>query len=80
MPVPRAAAREVIRNYSLWIESPTSASTILRASEISELAQLSFWDSLILASAEQDHAEVLLTEDLTHGQTIAGVRIANPFV
>jgi len=35
---------------------------------------------MILASAEQDGAAELLSEDLSHGQIIAGVKISNPFV
>jgi len=35
---------------------------------------------MILAAAEQDHASQLLSEDLTHGQVFAGVRIVNPFL
>lgn len=79
VPLPVSAAREIIRTYRVWVKQDTTAETILRATEISELAQLSFWDSLILAAAEQSGAGVLLSEDLNHGQVIAGVRIVNPF-
>lgn len=79
VPLPVSAAREIIRTYRVWVKQDTTAETILRATEISELAQLSFWDSLILAAAEQSGAGILLSEDLNHGQVIAGVRIVNPF-
>lgn len=79
VPLPVSAAREIIRTYRVWVKQDTTAETILRATEISELAQLSFWDSLILAAAEQSGAGVLLSEALNHGQVIAGVRIVNPF-
>jgi predicted nucleic acid-binding protein len=52
-PLDKGTAREVIRTYGLWIENPATAATILRASEIGEGSQLSFWDSMILASAEE---------------------------
>ena len=78
-PLPRAEAREIIRNYALWVEHPTTATTVARASELEELAQLSFWDALIVASAEAHGAHELISEDLQHGQTIAGVRVRNPF-
>ena len=78
-PLPRSVAREVIRNYGQWVESAITPATVVRASEISEAWMLSFWDSMILAAAEQDEAEVLLTEDLNHGQVVAGIRILNPF-
>jgi predicted nucleic acid-binding protein len=79
-PVPLAKAREVLRLYRSWIRHETTADTVLRATEISELAQLSFWDGLIVASAEEAGCVELLTEGLAHGQTIAGTRIVNPFV
>jgi predicted nucleic acid-binding protein len=78
-PLARSVAREVIRNYGIWVESAITPSTVVRASEISEAWMLSFWDSMILAAAEQDGAEELLTEDLNHGQVIVGIRVVNPF-
>ncbi len=79
-PLARSVAREVIRNYGLWVESAITPSTVVRASEISEAWKLAFWDSMIVAAAEQDGAEQLLSEDLKHGQVIAGVRVVNPFL
>lgn len=76
----RTSAREVVRTYTPWVHYPTTPETILRASEISELAQISFRDSLIVASAEQAGASQLYTEDLNAGQIIAGVEIVNPLV
>jgi predicted nucleic acid-binding protein len=79
-PLARSRAREVIRNYALWVESPITSSTVVRASEISEGWNLAFWDGMILAAAEQESADQLLSEDLTHGQIVAGIRIVNPFL
>ena len=42
--------------------------------------RLSFWDGMIVAATEQNGASELWTEDLSHGQVIAGVTIVNPFV
>lgn len=50
-----------------------------RAIEISILHRLSFWDGLILSAASGARCEKILTEDMNHGQTIAGVLIENPF-
>ena len=79
MPLATSAAREVVRDYSAWVESSITAATIVRASEISEVWQISFWDAMILAAAEQSGAERLLTEDLNAGEKIAGIEIVNPF-
>ena len=40
--------------------------------------KLSFWDSLIVVSAESAKCELLYTEDLNEGQIIRGVKIVNP--
>ena len=50
-----------------------------RATDISAFHQLSFWDSLIISTAEAARCETLLTEDMNDGQIIEGVRIVNPF-
>jgi predicted nucleic acid-binding protein len=79
VPLAAVAAREVVRDYASWVESSITAATIMRGSEISEVWQISFWDGMILAAAEQSGAERLLTEDLNAGEKIAGVEIVNPF-
>jgi predicted nucleic acid-binding protein len=35
---------------------------------------------MIFAAAEQDNAFEVLSEDLTHQQLIAGIRVVNPFL
>jgi predicted nucleic acid-binding protein len=77
---PRASAREIVQIYAPWVQSPTTPETILRASDLCESARLSFWDALIVASAEQAGASQLYSEDLNAGQIVAGVKIVNPLV
>jgi predicted nucleic acid-binding protein len=52
---------------------------ILSASDLQRLYGLSFWDALIVKSAAVSNCARLLTEDLSHGQVIEGVRVENPF-
>lgn len=78
-PLVRATAREVVKTYAVWVQDATTPETITRAIDIADLARLYFWDALIVASAEQCGASRLLTEDLNHGQQIAGIHIENPF-
>jgi predicted nucleic acid-binding protein len=77
-PLAPSEARAIVRDFSLWVRSFLTAATVVRGSEISETWRISFWDGLIVASAEQDAAGELLSEDLGHGQVIAGVRVRNP--
>jgi predicted nucleic acid-binding protein len=60
------------------VREPTTPATVTRAIDIGALAQICFWDALIVASAEQAGATTLYSEDLAAGQTIAGVTIVNP--
>jgi predicted nucleic acid-binding protein len=40
--------------------------------------KLSFWDSLIIITAESAKCDLLYSEDLNHGQVIRNVKIVNP--
>jgi len=79
-PVARPAAREVVTGYAPWIRTPTTAATVTRAADIADIAQISFWDALIVASAEEATATIICSEDLNPGQIIAGIRIDNPLL
>jgi predicted nucleic acid-binding protein len=80
IPVARSTAREVVSSYAAWIREATTADTVLRASDIADMAQISFWDALIFASAEQVGATHLYSEDLNSGQMIVGIKIINPLL
>jgi predicted nucleic acid-binding protein len=49
------------------------------AARLTTEARISFWDSLILIAAARSGAATICTEGLQQGQTIAGVKILNPF-
>jgi predicted nucleic acid-binding protein len=50
------------------------------AIELSWRYRISYWDGAILAAAERLGAEIVYTEDLSHGQTYGPVRVVNPFL
>jgi len=51
------------------------------ASQLRLMHHFSFWDSLIVASAIEAGCHTLLTEDMQHGQLVAGqITILNPFL
>lgn len=78
-PIALAQARDIIRAYGTWVVHDTDVASVLRATDLMELTGYSFWDSLILASAEASGAELLYSEDMQHGQKVAGLEIRNPF-
>lgn len=55
------------------------ADEILAAVDLHRLHGLSLWDALVVRTAATAGCERLLSEDLTHGRVVAGVRIENPF-
>jgi predicted nucleic acid-binding protein len=69
-----------VSTYGAWIREPTTAKTVTRAIDIAGMAQIQFWDALIVACAEDAQATQLYSEDLNSGQSIAGVKIVNPLV
>jgi len=79
-PVATSTAREVVNTYGAWIRETTTADTVVRATHIAEMEQISFWDALIVASAEQVGAAEIYSEDLNAGHTIAGILIVNPLI
>jgi predicted nucleic acid-binding protein len=77
-PLPKPVARMVVNSYAVWCVETTPAE-ISTAFRIEDESRIGFWDALIVASAAKSGASRILSEDLNAGQTIAGIRIENPF-
>jgi len=71
--------REAIRDFLTWEIVVNSAESVLRALEIEVRYRISFWDAMIVQSAESAGCEVLYSEDLSHGQEYSGVLVIDPF-
>jgi len=78
-PLDKLTARGIIKRYFTWDISINDSEIILQASEIEEGYKISFWDALIVAAAFAQNSDIILTEDLNHGQYIEGIFIKNPF-
>ena len=78
-PLTKESARLVVSTYTIWCIETTSAE-ISNAFRIEDESRIGFWDALIVASALKSGASRILSEDMNAGQTIAGIRIENPFV
>lgn len=57
----------------------SSPRLFLEALHIRTQHQFSWYDSLIVAAAQQANCSVLYTEDMQHGRRIGELRIENPF-
>ena len=77
--MPRPQLREAI---SALLDLPlvvVGAAEITSAIDSEGRYSLSFWDALILAAAESGGADIVYSEDLSHGQQYGGVTVRNPF-
>lgn len=72
-------ARDIMNSLSFEIVI-VNPELIQRGIDYSLLYRLSFWDGLILASAENAKCSTLWSEDLNPGQIIRNTKIINPFV
>jgi len=72
-------AKEIVADFLKWQVVINDGESILTAIELVEKHHFSFWDSLIIDAALKSDATVLLSEDLSHGRTVNGLRIKNPF-
>jgi predicted nucleic acid-binding protein len=70
----------VIAFYEKYAVTDIDRSTLLTASELREKYSLSFWDSMIVASALHAGCEILYTEDMQDGLEVEGqLTVVNPF-
>ncbi len=79
-PLDAKAVRAIVTDYKAWEVVTHSADSILEALEIEERYPISFLDALIVQAADASGAEVLYSEDLSHGQAYRGVRVVNPLL
>lgn len=78
-PLSTAEARATCEDFVRWSIAP-SVNDILSAFHWEEQVRINFWDAMIVAAAARSGAERLLTEDLNHNQSIAGMLVVNPFL
>jgi predicted nucleic acid-binding protein len=73
-------AKEVMHAIGSAFETVLITPEIInRGVDGSILWQVSFWDALVLACAEDAACSVVFSEDLNSGQRYGGVRVENPF-
>jgi predicted nucleic acid-binding protein len=74
-----AHIREQLHCYRQFDLAAVTPDTMELALELHKRHSLSYWDALILASAQIAGCAVLLTEDMGTGEVLAGVQLLNPF-
>jgi len=79
-PMDAGAAQAIIRDLCTWEVVMIAGDDIVEGIDLAIKHHLSFWDAMILETALNGGASLLLSEDLTHGRTIDGLTIQNPFL
>lgn len=72
-------AWEVVHALTEWNPQPVDRDMLLRAREVERRYRISWWDSLIVAAAQLQECDTLLTEDLQAGMIFDRVAVRNPF-
>jgi predicted nucleic acid-binding protein len=75
----RDDAWEDIESLLAWEPQEIDRDVLTRARRIERRYSMSWWDSMIVAAAELQRCDLLLSEDLQHGQTLSSVKVWNPF-
>jgi predicted nucleic acid-binding protein len=70
------AARNVLAQYGSF---PYDREAVESALALSAAGRMSYWDALLVASADAVGVTTLLSEDMTDGLVHGGVEIVNPF-
>jgi predicted nucleic acid-binding protein len=77
--LPHDIAAGLIHTWLRFKIQETTLPVALGALDIKTAYRLSYWDAAILAAARALGCRELLSEDMSHGQEVEGVRIVNPF-
>ena len=72
--------KDILRSLERFETVVVTPELIREAIDCTIINRLSFWDALIVVSAESARCEILWTEDLNPGQVIRGVRVENPII
>ena len=73
-------AATYIDAWKLFPVQPITVGIVEDALHLCQRYQISYWDSAILAAARHLNCQVLLSEDLSHGQKYGSVTVVNPFL
>jgi predicted nucleic acid-binding protein len=77
--LPHDVAVGLVRAWGRFPVVELTAELMHAAFGLTARHRLSYWDAAIVAAAASVGCAELLSEDLGHGQTLAGVRVTDPF-
>ncbi|MDE1885466.1 MAG: PIN domain-containing protein [Xanthomonadaceae bacterium] len=72
-----SAALDALAHFEVVV---ADANLVLDAHELAGREQLEWFDALIVEAAIRSGCERLYSEDLSHGRSVAGLTVLNPFL
>ena len=69
----------LVRTWLRFTLQEITLPVMIGALEIKAIYRLAYWDAAIIAAARALGCRELLSEDMSHGREVEGVRITNPF-
>ena len=78
-PLPHDIAAGLIDAWMRFPVQDVTASVMQDALALKARHNFSYWDCAVIAAARALGCDTLCSEDLSHGRTVEGVRIVNPF-
>lgn len=79
-PVEAGTAAAIVGDLSRWHIHMPGPDDVAGAIALHRRHRISFWDAMIVWSAQQQGCTTLWSEDLSPGQTYDGLRVRNPFL
>ena len=77
--LPTDEAWDEVLAYLTWEPLPIDAEVLKAAKEVERRYRLSWWDSAVVAAAQLQGCELLLTEDLQDGLRMGSLVVRSPF-
>ena len=78
--IAHSQAIRLVESLLVYPVAEITTALMLAAMATRERFRISYWDAAIIEAARSLRCDVVLSEDLGHGQDYGGVRVVNPFV
>lgn len=78
-PLSKQRGLELIQGYLSWETVGIHGAMVVEAAQMEEQLKISFWDALIVVSAQRSGAELLLSEDFQSGRKFGSLTVQSPF-
>ncbi len=78
-PLSHEQAKKLVESFMRFPAADITPKVMLAAIATRNRFHVSYWDAAILEAARTLGCDIVLSEDLSHGQDYAGVRVQDPF-